>query len=183
MNVLREFLPDAIVSHIMDYIPNEWNHRFTSDVLPEIELGWRWVGKWNDLICTRCYCFGWEACGCYISVQLGLASYPEFISKCNSGYDTINIYFPWAIFKHLHPEMDTLDDSPLYTAYWGNYAMIKYTVKRRHMFRYSVSQTRCRFGRNATDHMIQLCGVLRERKGNNLTIKQAIQRHREIYGY
>ncbi len=121
-------LPCELLAVIFEY-SNVWRERFTRDVLPELNHGWRWIGVADAEYCTRCYYFGNAACGACEEVDL--VSYREFVKQCSDILKdhNVNYYHPWFVFEYLYPEVSSLmDEDAMYLKHEQLLDQVKYCV-------------------------------------------------------
>jgi len=100
-NPLFPMLSADVESMIMDYLPNPWKHRFTTDVLPCLDKGWKLVGFEEDgACCGSCYIDGEEMCGMCDPSQREMVSYSKFMLDHGLDLDIWMTYLPYDLFKH-----------------------------------------------------------------------------------
>lgn len=127
---LKYKLPPELFSYVQSFIPNQWKHRFSVDVVSSINKGWRWAGIVGDSkdICNICFCFGIDVCRTCSTWDY--VSYDAFTSQ---RLDWWNNYLPWHIFEYMHPLSNT-NQITFYDSYTNNMILLKNIFKFQQSF-------------------------------------------------
>jgi hypothetical protein len=115
MNILIQYLPVDICNSIFEYTgeTESWKHRFSMDVLSEINHGWRWVGigcdehNWepcecdiNTLTyCSNCFTYGTALCHHDMWAHV---SFKQVIQQGSHPDVNAQPYLPWEVFSYFH---------------------------------------------------------------------------------
>jgi hypothetical protein len=116
MSSFFDLLPIEVRDRVFDFygMTEYWKHRFSMDVLTEINRGWRWVGYECDLHpfdagrcwcpavqpCSECFNSGWE-CHEGLHEDWIYVSYDQVIETGTNWAIRQQPYLPWQIFSYL----------------------------------------------------------------------------------
>lgn len=115
MNILIDFLPIDICNSILDFTgeTENWKHRFSTDVLVEINHGWRWVGIGCDehfwqscdcdkntfTYCANCFSYGTDLCNHDTWEHV---SFKQVIQQGSHPDVGAQPYLHWEVFSYFH---------------------------------------------------------------------------------
>jgi hypothetical protein len=106
MNFFFNRLPIELRDRVFDFsgMTQYWKHRFSMDVLTEINRGWRWTGVDHEgQYCDLCFTFG---SGVYCGHRRWeYVSYDQVIEQRSNPQINTNPYLPWEVFNQFYNEM------------------------------------------------------------------------------
>lgn len=72
-----------------------WVSRFTEDVVPFLNKGWRLTGVDNNIPCSNCYVYSGTSSECYQHDEIRPVSFNEIkkVSPCMERFDTYNEWY------------------------------------------------------------------------------------------